>query len=166
MVFLLTAISMPVKASSLLDESKQLNSGQYQYYSFSGTKGVNIQVNFTESSGGAVNVLLMDSGNYSLFSSDCSNGGTTSFYYYVAGSSLQTLGKSYSFTLPETQTYYVVIDNGGCVSGGATPSGSVSFHIVITGNSTSSSPGFELPMFLGATLLVSALYLMKRKTTR
>lgn len=165
--FVLSVATMPVLANSLLDEGLQISSGQFEAYSFSGTKGVSISVNFKINSGGAVNLLLMDSGNFTLFSSDCSNGGSSPFYYYGSGSALSTMSKSYSFTLPSTQSYYVVIDNAGCVAGGASPSGSVNFHITIT--SQSSNSGYELPVALIAILIVSvtflgfALYLKSRK---
>lgn len=165
--FVLSVAAMPVLANSLLDEGLQISSGQFEAYSFSGSKGNSITVDFKINSGGAVNLLLMDAGNFTLFSSDCSNGGSTPFYYYVSGSTLSTMSKSFSFTLPRTQSYYVVIDNAGCVAGGASPSGSVNFHITIT--SGSSSNPYKLPIFFIAIIMISvtfvavAIYLKKRK---
>ncbi len=159
---IISAISIPVLADTLLNEGKQISSNQFAYYSFSGTKDTKIDVNFTISSGGAVNLLLMDSANYNTFSTACSGGTSGTFQYYIAGSSLSSVSKSYSFTLPETQTYYVIIDNAGCASGGATPSGSVTYHITISSGSAA-SPGFELPIFFGTILTVGLVYTIQKK---
>lgn len=167
MITVFTAISTPVMADTLLNEGKQITSGQFAYYSFSGTKGATINVNFTISSGNAVNLMLMDSTNYNAFSTACTGNTAGSFQYYVSGSSLASVSKSYSFTLPETQTYYVIIDNAGCVNGGATPTGSVTYQIIIsTGSNSASTPGFVLPTFLGALLVVGVIFTFQKKYTK
>jgi hypothetical protein len=53
-------------------------------------------------------------------------------YYYTAGSALNVTSSSYSFETPIHAYYYIVVNNGGNVQGGATPHGDVDFHIVVT----------------------------------
>lgn len=57
----------------------------------------------------------------------------TTFTYYSTGSALNVTSKTYTFEIPTTGKYYIVVNNADNIEGGATPQGPVDFHIVITG---------------------------------
>lgn len=53
------------------------------------------------------------------------------FYWYPEGSSLNVSSRRYSFTIPETQLYYFIIDNTNEPSNGAVPLSAVNYNISI-----------------------------------
>ncbi len=81
--------------------------------------------------GGPVDVLLLDSKNYLDFE-EFFRGRRSSFKYFKTGSALNIMSKSYSFTIPYTDRWFIVICNEDLISGGAEPRGDVSVFIKVT----------------------------------
>jgi len=52
--------------------------------------------------------------------------------YYVDGSALNVVSKTYTWTAPESNTYYIVADNTDAPDDGAYAGHAVNVHVVIT----------------------------------
>ena len=88
-----------------------------------------IFLEITKGSGGAYNLLLLDSANYS----DMRDGKT---FAYRPGTILNATNSTeivpLSTPLVDETDYYLVVDNSGSVPGGAAPTGAIGFTFVLT----------------------------------
>lgn len=85
-----------------------------------------LNVNIQVTNGGPIDVLLMKSSDYVDYLA------YRDFDYYAGGSSYGIKSKSYSYTFPENDDYYLVMDNTNEPEGGATPTGTVALYAKIT----------------------------------
>jgi uncharacterized repeat protein (TIGR02543 family) len=112
------------------DETKYLEYGQYWYVSTELEEGYEIEVTVEVKQGGPIDVLLFNSGQYLRFEQFMEGNGTT-LEYFVTGSALNVMSKSYTFQIPSSDRYYVVISNAGGIEGGATPEGDVAVYLKV-----------------------------------
>ncbi len=153
---------MAVTGTDLVNETKVINKDQMYSSGFSLSAQTTITVSINVTSGGPVDLLLMNSGNYTTYENAFTSGNSGTFYYIVDGSSLSVKAKTYSVTLGKGD-YYVVIENADFTSGGASSTGSVTAAILISYDSSSASPGFELPIFLFAITAIISIRIYKKK---
>ncbi|NWF77788.1 MAG: hypothetical protein HXY36_04265 [Chloroflexi bacterium] len=114
----------------LIDKVTHLESGQYWSFSTVFEEGYEIEVMVEVKQGGPIDVLLFNSGQYLQFERFMKGKGTT-VEYFVTGSALNVMSKSYTFQIPSSDRYYVVISNGGGIKGGARPKGDVAVYLKV-----------------------------------
>jgi hypothetical protein len=114
----------------LTDEVIYLEYGQYWHSSTVFEEGDEIEVTVEVKQGGPVDVLLLDSAQYYQFE-QFMNDRKGSFTYFVAGSALNVMSKSYTFQIPGADRYYVVISNAGGIERGARPEGDVAVYLKV-----------------------------------
>ena len=122
-------VSGTALAQTSLDEVKNIELDSYTYDKFSLKEieaGDILHVNIQVTNGGPIDVLLMKSSDYMDYLA------YRDFDYYASGSSSNIKSKSYSYTFPKNDDYYLVIDNTDNPKGGATPIGTVALHAQIT----------------------------------
>lgn len=112
------------------DETKYLEQGVYWFASTVLKEGDELEVTVEVKQGGLIDVLLFDSGDYLQFEQFMEGTGEE-FTYFVAGSALNVTSKSYTFQIPSSDRYYVVINNAGRIEGGATPEGEVAVYLKV-----------------------------------
>ena len=136
----------------------------YWFNWFTGEEGETILVEV--SSDQPVDVFLMDGTDFDEFEG-VMNGSRETFHYYIDGSKMDTKGVAYSFDLPSTQLYYVVVDNTDVPDDGAyaQENATVSLKISIEDHVSSSndSPGFEVFGVIGAVTVLVAIIAWKRR---
>ncbi len=161
-VFLVLLLPTAAMAQEeVINETTTINADEIKYYSFSGEEGVTITVSINVTSGGPIDILLLDSSNFQTYKNAFVSGSSTNFEYYVDGSALSVKSKTYEFTLPSSQTYYIVIENADFTSGGASPQGSVDVKIVVS--TSQSAPGFELLLLLPTLIMMSMIVILKKR---
>jgi len=101
------------------------------YYSFNGNSG-NIY-HISVSAGSLIDILVMDQSNFNSYQNAFKSGSAISFN---AVSYKSVSSKDFTYILPNSGTYYVVIDNSPFLNGGADAKTSViaSTKIILTGN--------------------------------
>lgn len=112
------------------EETKYLEYEQYWSVSTELEEGYEIEVTVEVKQGGPIDVLLFDSGDYLQFEQFMEGTGEE-FTYFVAGSALNVMSKSYTFQIPSSDRYYVVINNAGRIEGGATPEAEVAVYLKV-----------------------------------
>ncbi|MDY6964804.1 MAG: PGF-CTERM sorting domain-containing protein [Halobacteriota archaeon] len=108
-ITLILSASTAIAQEILWDETSRVDVDYYVSYSAIIDEGTLITVTI-RTDGSPVDLFLMDStdfGDYQAFM----NEQKTSFYYYMDGSATNVVQKRYTFTVPETDRYYIVIDN-------------------------------------------------------
>jgi len=105
------------------DWTLELDVGDYYFQEIEGKAGWVLDLRLEVLSGGEVDLLLLDAGNFGAYSN------ASAFSYYADGSTLSTTEVILSFDLPANGTYYVVLDNTYFPLGGAVPTGAVSAHL-------------------------------------
>jgi hypothetical protein len=112
------------------DETQVVERGSFRYASALVDSGWTMDVSVDVRTGGAVDVLLLNSENkivWDKFIAGQSQGTT----YISQGSALNVQLFHYIFIVSQKDTYYVLVNNGGRIAGGATPTGEVSVHFKI-----------------------------------
>ena len=133
----------------------------YGYLTFYAREGPDYYVDIDITSGGAVDIFLMDSSGFSDYTSEYEE----YFSYYVIGSRLNTNGFSYEFYVDSSITFYIVIENADITNGGAYPTGDINVRITIDevgsgGTSTSEDDSdsevnpFVIIVFLGIVAVI------------
>ena len=130
------------------DETPHVDVGSYQYYSAIIHEGTTLTVSI-RTDGSPVDLFLMDSAGFDEYQS-VQNSQATTFNYYVAGSSLNVVQKTYAFTVPDSDRYYIVIDNTATPDNGAYAGVPVNVHVKVTGESA--VPGFKAIFAIAAIL--------------
>ncbi len=129
-----------------LDETRTVGYNEYLVYSFSGTRSVSVNVSLEVINGNSVDVFLLDSGKFTNYQSTMLGGGSESFDSFAAGQGKNVKSKSYAWELPQTDRYFIVIDNTVQPAEGAKPTGQVDVRIKIAREepfNSKSTPGFE-----------------------
>ena len=113
------------------DESPQVDVDYYVSYSAIIDEGALLTVSI-RTDGNAVDLFLMDSADFDDYQAFM-NEQETGFYHYVDGSATNVVQKKYTFIIPETDRYYIVIDNGFTdIEGEAYAGVPVNVHIRVT----------------------------------
>lgn len=146
-------------AETVFDETTTVKSDYYMYYSVLFYEGATVTVN-VNTDGAPIDLFLMDAQDFDEYQ-DMQNeqSGVNEFNYYVAGSSMNVVKKRYTWVVPETNTYYIVVDNTIQPEGGADPRRSVNVHVKMT--AIPEEPGFEA-VFAIAGLLAAMIYIRRR----
>jgi uncharacterized protein YbcI/phage-related protein len=149
-----------------LVETKIIKENEYLIYSFMGTMGEKINVNIDVTNGGAIDVFLMDSTQFTKYQSMMLGGSSEESSTKQIGHGNNVKSKSYTVTFDNTDRYYIVIDNTIQPKGGAKSSGQVDAKINITKIETPSTPtlipkssGFDIIL---AVFVITAIVLWKR----
>ncbi len=122
-----------------LDETKTIKADEYLIYSFIGTQNEKAKISFEVISGGPIDVTLMDSGEFIKFQSSM-QGKNVNFRRWPVANNVKST--TYTFTFPNTDRYYILIDN--TVYEDAKPIGSVDVNVKITKEQIFNVPGFEV----------------------
>ena len=154
----LLLVGTVVAEEVLCDETPQVDVGLSWYYSVIAHEGATLTVSM-RTDGNAVDLFLMDSAGFDEYQS-VQSGPATTFNYYVDGSSLNVVQKTYAFTVPDSDRYYIVIDNTATPDNGAYAGVPVNVHVKVTGESAVS--GFKA-IFAIAAILGIALLCRRRK---
>jgi len=121
--------SVPTAApTTVLDETTTLYSDEYMYYSVRLDKGDTMPISVT-TDGSPIDLFLMNAQDFDEYES-MQTGYVT---YYVDGSALHVVSKTYTWTVPESNTYYIVADNTDSPDDGAYAGCAVNVHVVISG---------------------------------
>jgi len=114
----------------VIEETEYLEYEQYWSVSTVLEEDNEIEVTVEVEQGGPIDVLLFDSGQYLQFE-QFMGGSRESFEYLVTGSALNVMSKSYTFQIPSSDRYYVVISNAGGIEGGARPEGDIAVYLKV-----------------------------------
>jgi hypothetical protein len=88
-----------------VNETIEVQAGKYASYALQLSQGTTLHAKFLVAGGLKVNVWLLDSANFQLFR-------TGSEFRYYEGTSMAVKGvASYTFQIPQTETYTLIIDN-------------------------------------------------------
>jgi len=120
----------------LRDEIIFLERGEVSSISTTFSKGQRLEVSIKVEEGGPVDIFLFNSGQQLDFRSFL-DGKETTFASTAFGSSKDIKGKNYSFMIPSDDRWFIVVYNGGRVSGGADAIGDVSVSVKISYFATS-----------------------------
>jgi len=154
----LLLVGTAVAQEVIWDETSQVGVGYYMHYSAIIHEGTTLTVSI-RTDGSPVDLFLMDSADFDEYQS-MQSGHATTFNYYVAGSSLNVIQKTYAFTVPDSDRYYIVIDSTATPDNGAYAGVPVNVHVKVTGESA--VPGFKA-IFAIAAILGIALLCRRRK---
>lgn len=121
----------PAAPTTVLDETTTVYSDEYMSYSVRLDMGDTITISVT-TDGSPIDLFLMNAQDFDEFENMQTGYGET-FTYYVAGSALNVVSKTYTLTVPESNTYYIVADNTETPDDGAYAGYDVNVHVVITG---------------------------------
>jgi len=121
----------PAAPTTVLDETTTVYSDEYKSCSARLDKGDTITISVT-TDGSPIDLFLMNAQDFDEYESMQTGYGET-FTYYVAGSALQVVSKTYTLTVPESNTYYIVADNTDAPDDGAYAGYDVNVHVGITG---------------------------------
>ena len=132
MVLSVFAVVMPANVAAeeeiYADEFFDVDVDEYVYIDFHATEGVEITVDITTDY--AVDILLMDYADASDYADVVDYEGT--FHYYVDGSALNCGGITYTFVIPKTGDYYIVVDNTDVPDDGAYTGVKAIGHVKVT----------------------------------
>lgn len=88
-----------------VNETIEVEAGKYVSYALQLTQGTTLHAKFFVAGGSKVNVWLLDSANFQLFQAG-------SEFRYYEGTSMAVKGVAgYTFQIPQTETYALIIDN-------------------------------------------------------
>jgi len=121
-------ILLSVKAYA--DQTLTVEKGVFSNVSTLVETGKTLEVAVDVSSGGAVDVFLMNSEDKINWDKYV-EGQLQSFTYISQGSALKTKLFRYTFIVPQQDTYFVIVSNRGGIPGGAIPTGDVVAHVKI-----------------------------------
>jgi hypothetical protein len=113
----------------LFDETKTIPKGYYQFYSMILKPGMSIDVSVA-TNGSPVDVLVMDSINYGKYVAAINSIRGGSWQDHL--SEKLVIDKSFKFTAPGTDRYFIILDNTGSPEGGADADEDVDVHMTIT----------------------------------
>lgn len=125
-----TAASTPTSIT-ILDETTTVYSDEYLSYSNRLDGGTTITIGVW-TDGNPVDLFLMDAQDFDEYESVQQTWEAETFSYYVAGSALHVVSKTYTWVVPESNTYYIVVDNTEAPDDGAYAGRAVNVHVVIS----------------------------------
>ena len=158
-VLMMAGVGMVSAMETIVDETISLDMDYYWSSSTLYYVGDVLEVTI-KTDGAPVDIFLMNAHDFDEYE-DMQNdqSGADGFNYYVDGSALKVVKKRYAFEIPETNTYYIVVDNTIQPEGGADPRRSVNAHVAITGEE---APGFgAILAFVG--LLTAMMHISRRR---
>ena len=124
-----TVASTPAPAPiTVLDETTAVYWDEYLSYSVRLDEGDLITISVT-TDGSPIDLFLMNAQDFDEYESVQ----TGYINYYVDGSALNVVSKTYTWAVPESDTYYIVADNTDVPDGGAYSGYDVNVHVVISG---------------------------------
>lgn len=150
----LLLVGTAVAQEVIWDESLHVDVGYYGHYSAIVDEGATLTVSI-RTDGNPVDLFLMDSADFDEYQS-VQSGQATTFNHYVYGSSLNVVQKTYAFTVPDSDRYYIVIDNTATPDNGAYAGVPVNVHVKVTGESA--VPGFKAIFAIVAILGIAVLF--------
>jgi len=118
----------PAAPTTVLDEITTVYSDGYESYSARLDKG-DVRTISVTTDGSPIDLFMMNAQDFDEYE----NAQSGHITYYVAGSALNVVSKTYTLTVPESNTYYIVADNTETPDGGAYAGYDVNVHMVITG---------------------------------
>ena len=155
----LLLVGTAVAQEVIWDESPRVDVGYYRYYSATIGEGATLTVSI-RTDGSPVDLFLMDSADFDEYQS-VQSGQATTFNYYVGGSSLNVVQKTYAFTVPDADRYYIVIDSTAAPDNGAYAGVPVNVHVKVTGESAVS--GFKAIFAIASILGIAVLFRRGKK---
>ena len=134
LIILIFVSSIYTVSADNIDETKTIDMYGWLEIPISDVEiGDILNVDIQVTSGGSVDVLLMDAADYVNYMQDID------LEYYVDGSAEDVKSKKYSFTFDNPGDYYLVVDNDD-VYGSANPIGSVDIHYKLSISTPTPTP--------------------------
>ncbi|MFQ5884606.1 MAG: hypothetical protein ACE5IO_05840 [Thermoplasmata archaeon] len=140
-ILLLTSLSLfqpSARAETILDLDVTVPQDEYHYWALNVSAGDTIRVVFESDHN--VDLFFVNKEGFEDYEMAV-NRGQGVFEYYIQGSAMDTNSTNFSFTVPEVQDFYYIVDNTFMPDNGAEHSGPVSYSIKITKES------FDVPLF-------------------
>jgi hypothetical protein len=104
-LFLIVVLAS-IQTETLADEeTRMVEPGYYSYLLFDADEYDKIDFDFKVVQGGPVNLLLLDAHNFVRYNDN------ETYFYYPEGSSNQVMGKSYSYKVERSGSYYILVEN-------------------------------------------------------
>ncbi len=113
-------------------ETIRIETNEYHVYKFQGTSTNIINVSIEVVSGDSIDAILLGSEDFMNYQSMMRSGRSSQFNSYSTGKGMNLKYISYSFEIPRTDTYYIVVDNTFLPNNGGQPGGSVNVKIKFT----------------------------------
>lgn len=126
-----TVASAPAAPTTVLDETTTMYADEYMSYSVRLDEGDTTTISVT-TDGSPIDLFLMNAHDFDEYES-VQTGYRGVFTYYVAGSALHAASKTYTWEVPESNTYYIAADNTNAPDDGVYAGRAVNVHVVITG---------------------------------
>jgi hypothetical protein len=124
-----------LEKSPLYAESMRLSGGMYRYYPVICQAGDLLRVAIL--AGQPVDVFLLDPAGFGSYQAG------KDFDSYTAGTQLNTDIKTYEWTAPTMDTYYVIVDNSDSPAGGAPAVDGIALDVTIFTLGTSAGPAID-----------------------
>lgn len=124
----------PISTSApitILDETTTVYSDEYLSYSNRLDGGTTITIGVW-TDGTPVDLFLMNAQDFDEYESVQQTWEAETFSYYVAGSALHVVSKTYTWVVPKSNTYYIVVDNTDAPDYGSYAGRAVNVHVVIS----------------------------------
>jgi hypothetical protein len=115
-------------ASVLWDETTWLDNDHYLEYSAVLNKGTTLNIDVSANSG--IDVMVMDSSGFTDYKDAVSSFSGGEWNSYISQKSI--MKKSFTFTVPSTDRYYIIIDNTDSLEGGAYANKGLSVSLKVT----------------------------------
>lgn len=116
---------------TILDETTTVYPDEYLSYSNRLDGGTTITIGVW-TDGNPVDLFLMDAQDFDEYESVQQTWAAETFSHYVAGSALHVVSKTYTWVVPESNTYYIVVDNTEAPDDGAYAGRAVNVHVRIS----------------------------------
>ncbi len=113
-------------------ETRKIEFNEYLIYKFQGNSTNTIDVTIEVMSGDSIDMLLLNSNNFTEYQSMMQSGRPREFNSYSTGRGMNLKYITYSFEIPEDGTYYIVEDNTYLPADGGAPGGSVDARIMFS----------------------------------
>ncbi len=113
-------------------ETRKIEANEYLVYKFAGIGTNMIEVSIEVVSGDSIDMILLNSGDFTEYQSMMQSGRARQFNSYSTGKGMNLRYMSYSFEIPANDTYYIVEDNTPLPNNGGQPGGSVLVEMKFT----------------------------------
>lgn len=131
-ILLLTSLSLMqplARAETIWDLDAEVPQGEYHHWNLTISAGDTIKVVFK--SNHTVDLFFLNKKGFNDYERAVSRDQGT-FEHYIQGSAMDTNSTDFSFTVPDDQDFYFIIDNTLMPDGGAQPVSNVTYSIEIT----------------------------------
>ncbi len=113
-------------------ETRRLETNEYRVYKFQGISTNIVNVSLEVVRGDSMDTFLMVAEDFINYQSMMRSGRSNQFNSYLTGKGMNIKYISYSFEIPATSTYYIIIDNTVLPNNGGQPGGSMDVQIKFT----------------------------------